>query len=139
MRKGAGLVAAGIGAFGLWLLARKVTGAPEFICPYCGEVFDTYEDLTTHTALHPEEIPLLEPGECMEMIPGPFYYFVYIGPSQVVKKALGECYPVIYTLDVYDEETRDWWPPVDPENDILPTGVRCRVKVQAPCLLCGFA
>ena len=78
------------------------------------------------------------PGECVDLQASTWYYFTYIGPSKVVRDALGECYPVIYTLDVYDVETADWIPPVDPENDILANGSLCRVLVQAPCRLCGF-
>ena len=75
---------------------------------------------------------------CVELEPNIYFYCIYTGLSKTVKAALGECYPVIYTLDVWDEETGDYWPPVDPEHDILEKGSRCRVMVQAPCLLCGF-
>jgi len=78
------------------------------------------------------------PSMCLELAPDRFYYFKYTGPDQTVKAALGECYPVIYTLDVYDPETNDWWPPADPEHDILKTGSQCRVMVQETCTLCGF-
>jgi len=78
------------------------------------------------------------PPGCLELSPDRFYYFIYTGPSKTFKAALGECYPVIYTIDVYDPETDDWWPPADPDHDILETGSRCRVMVQASCTLCGF-
>ena len=77
-------------------------------------------------------------GGCHDLQADTWYYFTYTGPSKVVREALGECYPVVYTLDVWDVETNDWIPPVDPENDILPRGSLCRVLVQAPCKLCGF-
>ncbi|GAI71192.1 unnamed protein product, partial [marine sediment metagenome] len=32
---------------------------------------------------------------CLELDPDKFYYFIYTGPSQTFKAALGECYPVI--------------------------------------------
>ena len=78
------------------------------------------------------------PPGCLELYPDRFYYFIYTGPSKTFKAALGECYPVIFTIDVYDPETDDWWPPVDPEHDILETGSKCRVMVQDTCTLCGF-
>ncbi|GAI91267.1 unnamed protein product, partial [marine sediment metagenome] len=37
-----------------------------------------------------------------------------------------------------DEEANDYLTPGDPDHDILETGSKCRVKVQAPCVLCGF-
>jgi len=75
---------------------------------------------------------------CVDMEPGPYRYFTYVGPRQTVMAALGECYPVIYTLEVYDPETGDWWPPADPVHDILEPESWCRVIVQQPCTLCGF-
>ena len=78
------------------------------------------------------------PPGCLKLYPDKFYYFIYTGPDQTFKAALGECYPVIYTIDVYDPETDDWWPPVDPEHDILQSGATCRVMVQETCTLCGF-
>ncbi|GAI60117.1 unnamed protein product [marine sediment metagenome] len=78
------------------------------------------------------------PPGCLELYPDKFYYFIYTGPSQTFKAALGECYPVIYTIDVYDLDTDDWWPPMYPEHDILETGSKCRVMVQETCILCGF-
>lgn len=77
--------------------------------------------------------------ECILLeTPMRYYYFTYTGGSKTVRAALGECYPVIFTLDVYDEETDDWVPPADPEHDLLRPGCWCRVMVQAPCTLCGF-
>ncbi len=78
------------------------------------------------------------PPGCLNLSPDKFYYFIYTGPNQTFKAALGECYPVIYTIDVYDPETDDYWPPADPDHDILATGSKCRVKVQDTCTLCGF-
>lgn len=75
---------------------------------------------------------------CHDLQPGIWYYFTYTGLPKTVKAALGACYLVIYTLDVYDTETDDWIPPVDPENNLLMTGSLCRVLVQGPCRLCGF-
>lgn len=80
------------------------------------------------------------PPGCLKLDPDKFYYFIYTGPSQTFIEALGECGgpDVIFTIDVYDPETNDYWPPADPEHDILETGSKCRVMVQVPCVLCGF-
>lgn len=78
------------------------------------------------------------PVTCRELEPGRYYYFIYTGPSKTFKSALGTCWPVIYTIDVYDSETDDYWPPADPVNEILESGAKCRVKVQESCILCGF-
>ncbi len=77
---------------------------------------------------------------CLELNPDKFYYFIYTGPSQTFIEALGECGgpDIIWTIDVYDPETNDYWPPADPEHDILETGSKCRVMVQETCTLCGF-
>jgi len=66
------------------------------------------------------------------------YFFIYTGPAQTFQRALGACYDVVYTIDVWDSETGEYWPPVDPMNDIILPGYLCRVIVQAPCRLCGF-
>jgi len=68
-----------------------------------------------------------------------YYYFTYTGPAQTFQAALGDCYDVIYTIDVWDEESQDYWPPVDPVHDIIYPGAKCRVMVQAPCTLCKFS
>ncbi|MBA7631320.1 hypothetical protein ES703_38851 [subsurface metagenome] len=78
------------------------------------------------------------PPVCLVLDPDKFYYFIYTGPSQTFKAALGECYPVIWTIDVWDEEANEYLPPVDPEHDILENGSKCRVMVQETCTLCGF-
>ncbi len=78
------------------------------------------------------------PPGCLELDPDRFYYFIYTGPNQTFKAALGECYPVIWTIDLYDPDTDDWIPPADPDHDILETGSKCRVMVQETCTLCGF-
>jgi len=78
------------------------------------------------------------PPGCLKLGPDKFYYFIYTGPNQTFKAALGECYPVIWTIDVWDEETHDYWPPADPDHDILETGTDCRVMVTEGCTLCGF-
>lgn len=75
---------------------------------------------------------------CHNLQAGTWYYFTYTGPAQTFQTALGECYGVIYTIDVWDDETGDYWPPADPMHDIIQPGSRCRVIVQAPCKLCGF-
>lgn len=75
---------------------------------------------------------------CLELDPDKFYYFIYTGPSQTFKAVLGECYPVIWTIEVYDPETNDYWPPADPEHNILQSGAKCRVMVQETCTLCDF-
>ncbi|MBA7712540.1 hypothetical protein ES703_121518 [subsurface metagenome] len=51
------------------------------------------------------------PPGCLMLFPDKFYYFTYTGPNQTFMDALGECYPVIWTIDVYDPETDDYWPP----------------------------
>ena len=68
-----------------------------------------------------------------------YYYFAYTGPAQPFQAALGECYDVIYTIDVWDEETQDYWPPTNPMFDTIFPGAKCRVMVQAPCTLCDFS
>ena len=78
------------------------------------------------------------PPGCLKLYPDKYYYFIYTGPSQTFKAALGDCYPVIYTIDVYDPDTDDWWPPPDPDHDILQPGAKCRVMVQASCTICDF-
>jgi len=78
------------------------------------------------------------PPGCLKLYPDKYYYFTYTGANQTFQDALGECYPVIWTIDLYDPETDDWWPPADPMHDILETGSKCRVKVLETCTLCGF-
>ena len=80
------------------------------------------------------------PPGCLKLDPDKFYYFIYTGPSQTFIEALGECGgpDIIWTIDVYDPETNDYWPPADPEHDILQSGAKCRVMVQETCTLCGF-
>lgn len=76
---------------------------------------------------------------CMNLAPPDvFHYLTYVGSRQTFKKALGECWSVINVIQVYDPETDDYWAPPDPVHDILETGSKCRIKVQAPCRLCGF-
>ncbi|GAI77290.1 unnamed protein product, partial [marine sediment metagenome] len=78
------------------------------------------------------------PPVCLELDPDRYYYFTYTGASKTFKAALGECYPVIFTIDVWDEEANEYLPPVDPDHDILENGSKCRVMVQETCTLCGF-
>ncbi len=78
------------------------------------------------------------PPGCLKLGRNKFYYFIYTGPNQTFKAALGDCYRVIWTIDVWDEETHDYWPPADPDHDILETGTDCRVMVQETCTICGF-
>ena len=75
---------------------------------------------------------------CIQLDPGVRYYGIYVWPTQRVKLALGECYPVIWTLDVYNEDENDYIPVVNPEQDYLISGSKIAVQVQAPCKLCGF-
>ena len=75
---------------------------------------------------------------CVELEPAIRYHFIYPGPRKTVKASLGECYDVIYYLEVYDLDTDDWWPPADPEHDLLEPKSKCAIRVQAPCRLCGF-
>jgi len=74
----------------------------------------------------------------IDLQPDKFYYCFYVGPNKTFKAALGDCYPVIYTIDVFDTETNDWLPPVNPDQDILLSGSKCRVMVQAPCTIYNF-
>ncbi|MBA7648412.1 hypothetical protein ES703_56198 [subsurface metagenome] len=78
------------------------------------------------------------PQGCLKLYPDKFYYFIYNGPNQTFLAALGDCYPVIYTIDVYDPATADWIPPVRLDIEILHSGTLCRVMVQETCILCGF-
>ena len=66
------------------------------------------------------------------------YLFIYTGPAQTFQQALGECYDVIYTIDIWDNDGGEYIPPVDPDHDVILPGSLCRVVVQAPCRLCGF-
>jgi hypothetical protein len=49
-----------IGGLALLLLASVARAAPEFVCPYCGESFNTLEELQSHVSqFHPgERIPI---------------------------------------------------------------------------------
>jgi hypothetical protein len=76
---------------------------------------------------------------CIFVQPGIRYYGTYTGPTQKVKTALGECWSTIYTLDVFDQETGDYWPVVNPEQDLLFHGSKIAVQVQGQCRLCAFA
>jgi len=66
------------------------------------------------------------------------HFFIYTGPAQTFQQALGECYDVIYTIDIWDDETGEYVPPVNPMHDVILPGSICRVVVQSPCRLCGF-
>ena len=66
------------------------------------------------------------------------HFFIYTGPAQSFQQALGKCYDVVYTIDIWDDETGEYIPPVDPMHDVIQPGSRCRVVVLAPCRLCGF-
>ncbi|KKL68121.1 hypothetical protein LCGC14_2128120 [marine sediment metagenome] len=72
------------------------------------------------------------------MLPGKFYYSTYVGKSRNLKEILGDCYQVIQTVDIYDEETDDWIPPADPANFVLQKGTVCRLQMQQPCTVYGF-
>ena len=76
---------------------------------------------------------------CTKLDSGVRYYGIYVGPSQRVKAALGECYSVIWTLDVWNEEENEYVPVRAPEEDYLKSGSKIAVQVQAPCKLCGFS
>jgi len=78
------------------------------------------------------------PYPCHDLQANNEYFFIYSGPAQTFQQALGECYDVIYTIDVWDNETGEYWPPTDPVHDVILPGSICRVVVQAPCRLCGF-
>lgn len=69
---------------------------------------------------------------------GPYYTVIYTGPKKTFKAALGNCYDVIYTIDVYDPDTDDWIPPADPQHDFIFPGTIARIKVQAPCTIYNF-
>lgn len=75
---------------------------------------------------------------CIQLEPGVRYYGTYIGMTQRVKHALGECYAVIWTLDVFNEDENEYIPVVNPEQDFLISGSKIAVQVQASCKLCGF-
>jgi len=75
---------------------------------------------------------------CRDLLANNEYFFIYSGPTQTFQQALGECYAVIYTIDVWNDETGEYWPPADPAHDIIQPGSICRVVVQEPCHLCGF-
>ena len=64
--------------------------------------------------------------------------FIYTGPAQTFQQALGKCYEVVYTIDIWDDEIGEYIPPVDPVHDVIQPGSICRVVVQATCRLCGF-
>ena len=68
-----------------------------------------------------------------------YYYLTYIGPSQTFMAALGDCYDVIYTIEVWDAEMNVYWPPANPMADIIQKGAKCRVMAQEPCVLCNFS
>lgn len=68
-----------------------------------------------------------------------YYYFTYVGLAQTFKAALGECYDVIYTIDVWDPMYGEYNPPVDPVHDIIEPDCECRVMVIEPCEICGFS
>jgi len=76
-------------------------------------------------------------GTCQILVPGVRYEFFYTGPRIKVKKLLGECYPVVYYLEIYDEDTQDWIQPL-PETDYVETNSQLAVMVQASCTMCGF-
>ncbi len=75
---------------------------------------------------------------CADIAPGVYHYFTYRGGRKTFRQALGDCYPVIFTIDVWSEFDQDWIPPTDPDNDILMPGSECRVMVQESCRLCRF-
>lgn len=62
----------------------------------------------------------------------------YTGGTKTFKEALGECYDVIYTIDVWDQEFQEFIPPTDPVNEQIETGDLCMVQVLAPCTLYNF-
>ena len=74
--------------------------------------------------------------QCQEISPSQWYYFTYVGKRKTFMAALGDCFDVIYTIDVWNGYEYD--PPADPMNDIIEPGSQCRVMVQAPCRLCNF-
>ncbi|MBA7683356.1 hypothetical protein ES703_91720 [subsurface metagenome] len=78
------------------------------------------------------------PPGCLKLSPDRFYYFIYTGPNQTFKAALGECWDVIWIIEFYDEDTGDWIAPTDPMHDLIEPGREYRVKVMEPCTLCGF-
>ena len=76
-------------------------------------------------------------GGCLDLSAG-VHYLTYTGASKTFEAALGECYAVIGTIDVWDDLYQDFIPPTDPMNDILVRFSFCKVVVHAPCRLCGF-
>jgi len=62
----------------------------------------------------------------------------YTGATKPFKAALGECFDVIYTIDVWDEEFQEFLPPADPVRDKLETGALCMVQTLEPCTIYNF-
>lgn len=62
----------------------------------------------------------------------------YTGPTKTFKAALGECYDVIYAIDVWDDYYKEYLPPVDPVHDKIEKGTLCYVQARSPCTLYNF-
>ena len=62
----------------------------------------------------------------------------YTGATKPFKAALGGCFDVIYTIDVWDKEFQEFLPPTDPVKDKIKTGDLCMVQVLEPCTLYNF-
>ena len=77
-------------------------------------------------------------GSCKTLVPGQRYEFFYTGPRISVFDLLGECYPVVYYLEIYNEETGDWDQPSNPQIDYVESNSQVAVMVQASCKMCGF-
>lgn len=75
-------------------------------------------------------------AECLLLTPGPYHYLRYIGPTKPWYEAIGPCYNVIFTLDLWDPISVHAWEPITQTN--LVTGVYCRIMVLSPCEVCNF-
>ena len=111
------LVAAGLAAGGvLWLIARGAKGVPEFICPYCDEVFETYEELETHVLLFHEQETVPPPPE-PEPEPEPELY------------ECPYCSAVFYTQEDLAAHIEFYHPP-EPEPEPEPEPIEFSVSVR---------
>lgn len=62
----------------------------------------------------------------------------YVGSTKLLKYALGECWDVISTVDIWDPDTGEFVPPVDAANYTIVKGTLCYVQVRESCTLYNF-
>lgn len=77
-------------------------------------------------------------GSTLTVEPGTRYHLRYVGSAQTFEAALGPCYAVIDTIDVYDPYYGEWIPPQYPWSDIIETNADCYVEVLGTCVLTNF-